>query len=193
VFPTPTPIQPRISPVVPADRLLEQRRLLEPVGGDGAANVFTTLIADPTLFQAWRPFCLYLLRCPEFSARRREMIILRTAWLCGAHYEWAHHVGFALAAGLSEDEIRALATDVGADWTADEDCLLDAVDELHAAHQVTDATWSRLAAFLDTKQLIALPMLVGQYTMLAATLNSLGVAVDGDVAPSHYGFGWGLR
>jgi 4-carboxymuconolactone decarboxylase len=193
VIPTPIPIQPRIAPVLPADRSLEQRRLLEPVGGDGAANVFATLVANPTLFQAWLPFCLHLLRCLEFSARRREMIILRTAWLCGTHYEWAHHVGFALASGLSEDEIRALTTDAGANWTAEERCLLDAVDELYAARTVKDATWNRLAAFLDTQQLIALPLLVGQYTMLAGALNSLRVAVDDDVEPSQAGLGWRLR
>jgi 4-carboxymuconolactone decarboxylase len=193
VIPTPMPIQPRIAPVLPADRSLEQRRLLEPVGGDRAANVFATLIANPTLFQAWLPFCLHLLRCPEFSARQREIIILRTAWLCGTHYEWAHHVGFALASRLSEDEITALATGPGANWTAEENCLLDAVDELHATYTLTDATWNRLAAFLDPRQLIALPMLVGQYTMLAATLNSLRVAVDDDVEPSRAGLGWSLR
>src|SRR5882762_11177266 len=92
----------RVNPLAPADRSPQQRKVLHQVGGDGAANVFATLAANPTLFEAWLPFCLYLLRCPEFSARHREMVILRTAWLCGAHYEWAQHVGFALKSQLSE-------------------------------------------------------------------------------------------
>jgi 4-carboxymuconolactone decarboxylase len=183
----------RIVAVAPADRSPTQRRVLEPVGGDGAANVFATLVAHPKLLEAWLPFCRYLLRCPEFSARRREMVILRTAWLCGAHYEWAHHVGFARESGLSEDEIPALSDNIGVDWTAEERALLDAVDELCAHHTLSDATWNRLAAFLDTEQLIALPMLVGQYSLLAGTLNALGVAIDDDVATSQASLGWSQR
>ena len=189
---TPMSARVRADPVAPADRSPRQRRVLHQLGDDGAANVFATLVANPKLFEAWLPFCLYLLRCPEFSARHREMVILRTAWLCGAHYEWAHHVGFALQAGLSENEIRALSGE-SFDWTPEECTLLDAVDELHAYHTLTDEIWNRLARFLSTDQLIALPMLVGQYTMLAGTLNALGVAIDNDVDASQRMLGWGER
>jgi 4-carboxymuconolactone decarboxylase len=191
--PTPWPSDARIAPIPAEDRSAEQRLLLEPVGGDHAANVFATLVAHPRLFEAWLPFCLYLLRCPDFSARQREMVILRTAWGCGAHYEWAHHVGFARQSGLSDDEIRALSGDFDVDWTDEERALIDAVDELHAHQTVTNSTWKRLAAFLNTEQLIALPLLVGQYTMLAGTLNALGVDIDADVAATQRSLGWSVR
>ena len=183
----------RVAPIAAADRSPQQGRLLESVGGDGAANVFTTLVAHSQLFELWLPLCLYLRRCPDFSARHREMVILRTAWLCGAHDEWAHHVGFALESELTEDEICALAGALSADWTPQECALLDAVDELHSKRTVTDETWNRLAAFLDTAQLIALPMLVGQYTMLAGTLNALRVAIDDDVTAAQRSLGWSVR
>jgi alkylhydroperoxidase family enzyme len=183
----------RIAPVAAADRSPQQRRLLEPVRGDDAANVFATLVAHPKLFEAWLPFCLHLLRCREFTARQREMVILRTAWLCGTHYEWAHHVGFALGSGLTEDEIQALSGNRAIDWTSEERALLEAVDELHAHHTLTGATWKRLTAFLDVEKLIVLPMLVGQYTMLAGTLNALGVAIDDDVAAPQRSLGWSDR
>jgi 4-carboxymuconolactone decarboxylase len=183
----------RIAPVPPADRSPWQQRLLGPVRGDDAANLFATLVAHPPLFEAWLPFCLHLLRCPEFSARSREMVILRTAWLCGTGYEWAHHVGFALKSGLSEDEIRALSGGRTAGWTGEEHALLDAVDELHARHTLSDATWEGLAAFLGTEQLIVLPMLVGHYTMLAGTLSALGIAIDDSVPAAHRSLGWSGR
>ncbi|PXX03270.1 carboxymuconolactone decarboxylase family protein [Mycolicibacterium moriokaense] len=186
----PTSTGVRIAPVAPADRSPQQRELLEPIFGDRAANVFATLVAHPALFEAWMPFCMYLLRCPEFSARRREMVILRTAWRCGAEYEWEHHGRFAQQAGLSQDEIQALAGLSGGEWTDEEDALLHAVDELHVHHTLTDETWARLAAFLDIEQLITLPMLVGQYTLLAGTLNALGVAMDEDVAAAQAPIGW---
>jgi alkylhydroperoxidase family enzyme len=83
---------------------------------------------------------------------------------------------------LSEDEIQALSDNLTTDWTDEERALLDAVDELHATRTLSDATWNRLAAFLDSEQLIVLPMLVGHYIMLAGTLNALGVAIDDYVA-----------
>ncbi len=79
------------------------------------------------------------------------------------------------------------------DWTAEECTLLDAVDELHGYHTLTDKTWNRLARFLSTDQLITLPMLVGQYTMLAGTLNALHVTIDDDVDTSQRMLGWGER
>jgi 4-carboxymuconolactone decarboxylase len=189
---TPMSARVRVNPVTPADRSPQQREVLQQVGAQSAANVFATLVANPKLFESWLPFCLYLLRCPEFSARHREMVILRTAWLSGTHYEWAHHVGFALEAGLSEHEIRALSGE-SFDWTAEECTLLDAVDELHAYHTLTDEIWNRLARFLSTDQLVTLPMLVGQYTMLAGTLNALRVAIDDGVDAPQRMLGWGER
>jgi 4-carboxymuconolactone decarboxylase len=183
----------RIAPTGPGDRSPDQRRLLESVRGDDAANVFATLVEHPQLFEAWLPFCLYLLRCPELGARRREMVILRTAYRCGAHYEWAHHAGFALKAGLSEDEIQALSSDSDAGWSSEERALVGAVDELHDQHSVADATWRQLVEFLETKQLIALLMLVGQYMLLAGALNALGVAIDDDLPASQRSPGWRER
>src|SRR6266849_2747132 len=129
---TTMPFDVRVAPVSSADRSPEQRRLLGSVGGDDAANLFATLVAHPKLFELWLPFCLHLLRCPDLTARRRDMVVLRTAWLCGAHYEWAQHVRFALGSGLSEDEVRALSGSLPGDWTGEERALLEAVDELHA-------------------------------------------------------------
>ena len=57
--------------------------------------------------------------------------------------------------------------------------LLTAADELHDQSRISDATWAALAARYDEKQLIELPILVGQYHLVAFALNSLGVQVEG--------------
>ena len=43
---------------------------------------------------------------------------------------------------------------------------------------ISDDTWAALAEAYDEKQLIEIPMLVGQYHMVAFALNSLGVEQD---------------
>lgn len=187
------PSRVRIPPLAAVDRSAHQRRLLEPARGEDAPNLFATLVTNPALFEAWLPFCLYLVRCPEFSARRREMVILRTAWLSGAQYEWAQHVGFARESGLSDDEIRSLSSQFAVGWSSEDNALLEAVDQLHAHRTISEATWNELAAFLDAEALIALPMLVGQYSMLAGALKALGIAIDDDVATPRNSIGWSQR
>ncbi len=48
-------------------------------------------------------------------------------------------------------------------WTVLEAAVLRAADELHSDACITDETWAVLAAHLDERQLIEVPMLVGQY------------------------------
>ena len=66
-----------------------------------------------------------------------------------------------------------------------EAALLRAADELHADACISDATWGVLAAQLDERQLIEVPMLIGHYHLVAFTLNSLGVQRE----PGVPGFG----
>ena len=56
--------------------------------------------------------------------------------------------------------------------------LARSTDELHDDACITDGTWAALTANYDEKQMIEVPMLVGQYHMVAFALNSLGVPRD---------------
>ena len=59
------------------------------------------------------------------------------------------------------------------EWNEFEAALLRAVDELHDESCVSDETWATLVDGYDEKQLIELPMLVGQYHLVAFTMNTL--------------------
>jgi 4-carboxymuconolactone decarboxylase len=112
----------------------------------------------------------------ELPARERELLILRTGYLCQAPYEWGQHVAIGLAAGLGDEEIARVAAGPDAsDWSDADALLLRATDELHADSRIGDATWAALAEQWDEQQLIELCMVVGQYHLVAMTLNSLGV------------------
>ena len=84
--------------------------------------------------------------------------------------------GLARAAGLSDDEIARVAK--GPDepgWDTFEASLLRAADELRADSVISDPTWAALAERYGERQLIEVCMLVGQYHLVAFTLNSLGI------------------
>ena len=105
-------------------------------------------------------------------------MILRTAWNCQSKYEWCQHAVLALDAGLTSDEIDRVKVRYFAGWTEWDEVLLAAADDLHNDQCISDNTWDKLSQRYDTRQLIELPMLVGEYHLVAMTLNSLGVQLD---------------
>jgi 4-carboxymuconolactone decarboxylase len=193
-WPHPVP-EVRIGPLTRDDRPEEAEQVLRPIrigplaglDGDGEedpdarpdANIFATLARHPRLLQRWGEFGGYLLFRGELPDRDRELLILRTAWNCRAHYEWGHHVPWGRRVGMSEDEIRAVTEGPDATtWSDHDTLLLRAADELHAGSRISDATWTGLAALYTPAQLIELCMVVGQYHLVAFTLNSLGVQLE---------------
>jgi alkylhydroperoxidase family enzyme len=171
------PQAPRIPPLGNDEMNEETSALLEEVRlpNAEAVNIFATLVRHPGLFRRWMPFAGKLL-AGKLPARDRELLILRTAWRCRSPYEWGQHVRLAKAAEISDEEIdRIVAGPDAPGWHPPDRTLLTAVDELHDDACITDATWSALTAHYDERQVIEVPMLVGQYHMVAFALNSLGV------------------
>ena len=171
----------RIPPLAPDQRDERTEALLATLrapGSEGDLNLFATLAHHPKLLKRWSAFGGVLLYGGELPPRERELLILRTARNCDAAYEWGQHVRIGLATGLTRDEIAAVATEAGGDdaaWAPGDAALLRAADELHADARIGDETWADLAATWSEAQLIELCMVVGQYHLVAFTLNSLGV------------------
>jgi 4-carboxymuconolactone decarboxylase len=136
------------------------------------------VVQHPALFRAWLPFCLHLLMSSAFPARERELLIIRTASLCGSAYELEHHLALGADLGLTEHELAALTGHADQSWAPRDRLLVAAADELHADHVISDATWHGLSEQLSMEQLIELPMLAGHYVLLAGVLRSLGVPLD---------------
>ena len=135
---------PRIPPLARDEQDEQARELLagvriEAAPGAPTANIFSTLVRHPGLFRRWLPFGGKLL-AGKLPARERELLILRTGWLCQAEYEWAQHAAIGRAVGLSEEEIdRVREGPEAAGWDAFEATLLRAADELHASARISDA------------------------------------------------------
>ena len=178
---------PRISPLPADGRDPRTEALLAPLRRpDGSElHIFATLARHPRLFKRWSAFGGTLLYSGTLPARERELLILRTGYLCRAHYEWGQHVEIARVAGLSDEEIARVAEGPSATaWSAADVELLRAADQLHTESRIDDATWAALAERWDEQQLIELCMVVGQYHLVAFTLNSLGVEPESDDFPA---------
>jgi 4-carboxymuconolactone decarboxylase len=174
------PVTPRLLPLEEKDWSAEQRELLAPIGRNGRVyNVFKTLVRYPKLLKRWLPFANHLLFKSSLAPRDRELLILRTAWLARAEYEWGQHVEIAKREGLSEEEIARVGEGPdAAGWGPEEAALLRAADELLGDACLSDGTWAALASRYSEAQRLDIIFTVGGYAMLAMALNSLGVGLD---------------
>ena len=178
---------PRIPPLRPEQWSPEQQKLISPQRrSDGSVmNLYATILNHPALYAPRMSFGSYIRAESSLPPKTRELLIMRTAFLIGAEYEWAHHVEYARAAGLTNSEIDRIAT--GADaagWTEEHKAVLRACDELRREAFITDRTWSSLAKHYDTKQLIEIVFTVGGYTMTGVAINSFGIQTE----PGYPGF-----
>lgn len=178
-------------------------RFSKRLGRSDVPDVITVLHTNPRLFWGWLYFASRLMPYGRLPARLREVVILRTAWNCRSRYEWGQHVDIGLSVGLGDDEVVRVTR--GPDsFEGIEQAALRACDEICAKQVVSDETWSALSAHYNRKLLIELTMLVGHYIMIAAFLNSSGLALEpaieaklqafhsriGKVGPGHEKAAW---
>ena len=172
--------EPRVPPIGDDGTLDDEARdVLGRASLGPAVNIFRTLAHHPKLFKRWLVFANHVLFKSSLPARDRELVILRTGWLCRAEYEWGQHVIIGRASGIDDEEIVRIAHGPDAPgWDPFDATLLRAADELHADSFVSDATWRALGERYSTEQLMDLVFAIGQYTLVSMALNSFGVQLD---------------
>ena len=171
--------KPRIAPLSDADLSPEQAEALEAFRPGPVLNIFRTLAHAPkalTRFNTWGGYILS--RRNDLPAREREIVILRTGFLCKSGYEFTQHTRIGLQAGLTDDEIGRIKTGAEAGWSPADAALIRACDELHADQFITDPTWADLGRHFSEKQCMDVVFTAAQYTQVSMFLNTFGVQLD---------------
>jgi len=172
--------QPRMAPLTQNLLDEEQLEIVRELPGP-MTNAVATYLHNPTLTRHLLPFERFISNESSLPARDRELLILRTAWLCRSSYVWAHHADTAGSAGISDEELERIAIGPEAPgWSTAEAALLTAADELHVDSFISDATWSALAAHYSNEQLADLVFTAAEFTMIAGTVNSLRIEIETD-------------
>lgn len=177
--------EPRIRPLDQADWTPEQAEALAPLGGGGVIpagpvlNIFRTMAHAPKALKAFLAWGNYVLsKKNDLPAREREIVILRTGFLCRSGYEWTQHAEIGRRCGLTDDEIERLKAGPGAGWSPADTALIQATDELHHDHFISTPTWAALRAHFSEKQAMDVVFTAGQYTQVSMLLNTFGVQLD---------------
>ncbi len=151
----------------------------EPGPVDKIPEIHFTMLRYPGLWEAITALSVQLSGRGQLSVRERELVILRTGWLCQAPFEWGEHVKFGKGLGITTEEVERVTVGSSAPgWDEHEGALMRAVEELHTQQMISDETWNILSRRLSDTQLFELTVLVGQFTTVAYWQNSLRIPLS---------------
>lgn len=141
--------------------------------------LFRTMARNPRIFE--KIFAGGLLDKGALSLRQREMVIDRTTARLGAEYEWGVHIAF-FASKVGFDATQVAATVHGpADapcWSADEQALLAAVDDLVDHRTISATAWTTLARHFDEAQILEVIALAGYYHTISFLCRALELPLE---------------
>jgi len=132
-----------------------------------------TFLRHPDLVRGHSQLALKLFN-GTLPLRDREIAILRISWLCQSAFEWGEHVAVGKAVGgLTAEDIERIAQGPeAAGWDDRGALVVRAVDEFHGTGTLSNAVWEALVQEYSDKQLIELPILIGQYQGLCYLANA---------------------
>lgn len=176
--------QPRIAPLAIDALSSEQQNLLEPwkTPEGRVFNLFLTFVKHPDMLRRWYPYGMHVMLKSTLPTRDRELVIMRTAWLNDANYEWGHHRMMSSTAGVTDEDLRRVTVGANAQgWNDFERLLMTAVDELKFSANLTDETYEAITRTYNEQQIMDLVHTWGAYNLVSTLLNVTGVELEEDV------------
>lgn len=150
-------------------------------GFAGELNVYRTMAHHPALLAAWTALREHIVNRTSLGPELSEVVILRAGLRLQSEYEWSHHVVRARAKGFGDDRIRSVAGPVEGMEPLDA-LIAGSVDALLDDHALSEAQISGLVQALGKEAVYDLLATVGFYSVLAYSLNSFDVPLDGHIA-----------
>jgi len=117
----------------------------------------------------------------SMDARRREIAVLRVAHATSAGYERAQHERLARNAGVTEQEIDAIATEEPVASLDEEANLICRVaDEVSRNVRLSDGTLEQIVGRYGPREAAEVILLVSYYNMVSRFLESTGVELEAE-------------
>ncbi len=149
------------------------------------SNLYRTLGHAPVILEKWIDFA-WTLRGEAVSDRGlRELVIMRTAQLNEADYEWRHHYPMATEHGVSAEQLAEL--DRWADsprFSPAERAALAVAEELARTTQLSGPAWDGLSQHFAEVERIEIVLTAAFYACVSRVLGGLEI----DVEPRFEGY-----
>lgn len=165
----------RMPPIPPAQWTEAQRREAQPIidGPRGAlVSPFVPLLRSPELMGHAQRMGEYLRYRNALGLRLSELAILIAARHWSQQVEWAIHAPIALAQGIAQTTIDAIAhATVPTELDRDQQAVYDFATELLRTQAVADATYARTLSRFGEQGIMDLVGTLGYYSLLAMVMN----------------------
>jgi len=162
-----------VSPSVPLRQVTERvAEALEQFGA-GPSDLYRALANNDMVGELWVRFAWGLRNGSRTPRALRELMILRSAQLQGAAYQWRDHTAMAREAGVPGEQVEALGSWPTSDLFDESSRACLALADEMVAGRVTDATLDRLAEMFSPEDLVELIVTAGFYCMVPRVLDAL--------------------
>ena len=153
------------------DRLESERRTPTP-------NIFLALTHAPDQLDAFLSYA-NTLRAAELGPRLRELLILTVGHETGCEYEVAHHQSYALASGLTAEQVAAVPQFEAADVFDDfEKAVMRLAKQFSSGSDVPQQMWDAVADHLTTRQMVQLTLTLAWYVSGALMMRMLDLDLE---------------
>ena len=164
----------RLSPLAIEDMTQAQRRIADEISATRglSGGPFGVWLRSPELADRAQKLGAFVRFDSSVPKRLSELVILTTARLWTAQYEWAVHEQHARAAGLSAaviDELRAGRRPAA--LRPDEAVIYDFVIELSTTRRLGAPAYQAAVDLLGEVGVVELVGIIGYYAFIAMTLN----------------------
>jgi 4-carboxymuconolactone decarboxylase len=136
--------------------------------------------ASQPLFEAQGQLGWAIARPDVLDPRLRETVILRVAYLSGSDYELHHHLPLGRSAGLTEDELKAIASGDYASLNPLFAAAAQFTDEVVVRLSPSDETLANLRKVATDQTLVNIVLTIGCYMSIARLIAVTGIERDLD-------------
>jgi AhpD family alkylhydroperoxidase len=147
--------------------------------GLGVLNVFKVMAHTPELMESWWRMMALLFSRLQLDPRLRELAILRLFQLTRCEYGFAHHARIGREAGITDEQIAALASFGTSDLFSPLDTLvLRYTDAVTRLDKTAPAIASELRAHLSERELVELTFCIANWNLMAHLLMPLEIELE---------------
>jgi AhpD family alkylhydroperoxidase len=154
------------------DRLEAERKV-------PTANIFRSLANAPVLLDAFLSYANAMRDGSLLSPKLRELAILTVGHATGSEYEIAHHQSHGRKAGLTDEQLAAVADGESSELFDDaERAVMALARESTTKVHVSDATWASAAKHLDDQQMVELTLTIAWYNSGVRIMGLLDIDLE---------------
>lgn len=164
----PDPNNPAIAPVV-ARIKVERGKVL---------NLYGMLLHSPPVAEGWLAFLTAIRQKCSLSARIRELVIMNIAVINGADYEFRAHTPFALAEGITAQQIDGLRQGQVESFDAVERSALAYSESMTRDIHVPQAVFDAAKVHFNEREMVELTATVGAYNLVSRFLEAMQIDHD---------------